>query len=285
MEVIKLIECPRDALQSHYRFVATEEKIAYYQSLLKVGFDTLDCGSFVSPKAIPQMADTPAVIKGLDCTQTKTKLLTIVANERGAKEAVFYENIYYLGYPFSVSENFQVRNTGKTIEESYAVLERIVALSEKHKKEVVVYLSMGFGNPYGDPWSPEIILEWVAKLAPLGITIFSLSDTVGTAQTPDIRLLFSTLKTHYPNLEFGAHFHTQPEAWFEKLNAAFLAGCQRFDSTIKGRGGCPMAQDILVGNLSTEKLFSFLTTHGVLPKSIDVLAFESAYNASHHLFI
>jgi len=282
---MKLIECPRDALQAHHHIIPTEKKIAYYQSLLKVGFDTLDCGSFVSPKAIPQMADTSEVIKSLDCSNTHTKLLTIVANERGANEAVSFENIHYLGYPFSVSENFQVRNTGKTINESIGVLERIVNLAEKHQKEVVVYLSMGFGNPYGDPWSPEIIIKWVEQLAAFNIKIFSLSDTVGTAQTEDINLLFSTLNTNYKELEFGAHFHTHPEMWFHKINAAFLSGCQRFDGTVKGRGGCPMAQDQMVGNMPTEKLISYLTTHKALPDSIDVLAFESAYNASHSVFI
>ena len=182
MKTVKLIECPRDALQAYFPIVPTAKKIDYYQALLNVGFDTLDCGSFVSPKAIPQMADTAEVIKGLDCSNTNTKLLTIIANERGAKMAVEHEKIDYLGYPFSVSENFQVRNTGKTIEESVPLLKKIVKLAHESKKEVVVYLSMGFGNPYGDPWSPTVILQWVDKLANLGVQIFSLSDTVGTAR-------------------------------------------------------------------------------------------------------
>ncbi|MDC0386685.1 hydroxymethylglutaryl-CoA lyase, partial [Flavobacteriaceae bacterium] len=219
-ENIKLIECPRDALQAYYPIVSTQDKIAYYQALLKVGFDTLDCGSFVSPKIIPQMADTEAVIKGLNCADTTTKLLTIIANERGAKNAVSFEKIHYLGYPFSVSENFQVRNTGKTIKESFPILERIVRLAQNHDKEVVVYLSMGFGNPYGDPWSPEIIMQWVEQIAALGVTIFSLSDTVGNAQVKDIEVLFSSLIAQYPDFEFGAHFHTHPKFWFEKVNAA-----------------------------------------------------------------
>ncbi|MDA8644373.1 hydroxymethylglutaryl-CoA lyase [Flavobacteriaceae bacterium] len=284
-ENIKLIECPRDALQAYYPIVSTQDKIAYYQALLKVGFDTLDCGSFVSPKIIPQMADTEAVIKGLNCADTTTKLLTIIANERGAKNAVSFEKIHYLGYPFSVSENFQVRNTGKTIKESFPILERIVRLAQNHDKEVVVYLSMGFGNPYGDPWSPEIIMQWVEQIAALGVTIFSLSDTVGNAQVKDIEVLFSSLIAQYPDFELGAHFHTHPKFWFEKVNAAFLAGCLRFDGTIKGRGGCPMAQDQLIGNMPTEKLISYLTTYNKLPQSFDVLAFESAYNHSHKIFI
>ena len=284
-EPITLVECPRDALQGYPLKVSTKDKIAYYQALLKVGFHTLDCGSFVSPKAIPQMADTAEVIRGLDCSETITKLLTIIANERGAKTAVSFENIHYLGYPFSVSENFQVRNTGKTIKESIPVLERIVSLAEKHDKEVVVYLSMGFGDPYGDPWNPEIILQWVEQIAAMGVRIFSLSDTVGSAQVANIELLFTHLIEHYPDFEFGAHFHTHPKQWFEKVNAAFLAGCLRFDGTVKGRGGCPMAQDQLIGNMPTEKLISYFTTYNILPEAIDILAFESAYNHSHKIFI
>ena len=280
----KLIECPRDALQGFPKWVATPQKIEYYQQLLKVGFDTLDCGSFVSPKAVPQMIDTAQVIAGLDCSQTKTKLLVIVANLRGAQEAVKYEKISYLGYPFSISENFQMRNTGKTIEESVPLLKEIIRLSDAVQKEVVVYLSMGFGNPYGDPWSPQIIKEKVAQLATMGIKIFSLSDTVGSARPEDVQMLFSHLSETYPNLEFGAHFHTHPKTWFEKVNAAFLGGCKRFDGTIKGRGGCPMAQNHLVGNMPTEKLISFFTTRKCLP-NIDLLAFESAFNTSHSIFI
>ncbi|MDA0985720.1 MAG: hydroxymethylglutaryl-CoA lyase, partial [Bacteroidetes bacterium] len=233
MKPIKLVECPRDALQGFQTPVSTSMKIDYYQMLLKVGFDTLDCGSFVNPKAIPQMADTAEVIQGLDCSETTTKLLTIVANLRGAEEAVNYQKIHYLGYPFSVSENFQVRNTGKTIEESIKILKSIQELAVAHQKELVVYLSMGFGNPYGDPWSTNIIKSWVEKLATLGVKIISLSDTVGTAQTEDVEHLFKTLIPAYPELEFGAHFHSHPEQWYPKINAAYLAGCKRFDGTIK----------------------------------------------------
>jgi hydroxymethylglutaryl-CoA lyase len=253
-------------------------KIAYYQMLLKVGYHTLDCGSFVNPKAIPQMADTAAVIKGLDISDTQTKLLTIVANLRGAEEAVKFDKIHYLGYPFSVSENFQVRNTGKTIAESLTVLKHINELTLRHKKELVVYLSMGFGNPYGDPWSTSIIKDWIAELADLGIKIISLSDTVGSAKTEDIDLLFTALIKAYPKLEFGAHFHSPPDKWYAKVNAAYLAGCKRFDGTVKGRGGCPMAHDELVGNIPMEKLISYLTSQQILPKNLNNLAFESAFN-------
>lgn len=285
MEAIKLIECPRDAIQGYQTPIDTTMKIAYYQMLLKVGYHTLDCGSFVNPKAIPQMADTAAVIKGLDISDTQTKLLTIVANLRGAEEAVKFDKIHYLGYPFSVSENFQVRNTGKTIAESLTVLKHINKLTQRHKKELVVYLSMGFGNPYGDPWSTSIIKDWIAELADLGIKIISLSDTVGSAKTKDINLLFTELIKAYPKLELGAHFHSLPDQWYAKVNAAYLAGCKRFDGTIKGRGGCPMAHDELVGNIPMEKIISYFTAEDKLPKNLNNLAFESAFNFSHKIFI
>ena len=282
---IKLIECPRDAIQGISNFICTEEKVEYYQSLLKVGFDTLDCGSFVSPKVIPQMADTSKVISALDLSKTKTKLLTIIANERGALEAVKHDNISYLGYPFSVSENFQMRNTRKTISESIQLLKRICEIAKTHNKQVVVYLPMGFGNPYGDPWSTEIIENWTEQIIALGVNIISISDTVGTAQLDAISNLYSTLIPRYPHVEFGAHFHTNPILWYEKVNEAYLAGCKRFDGTIKGWGGCPMAQDALVGNMPMEKLISYFTSYKILPKQLDVLAFESAYNFSHRIFL
>ncbi|MDA9811460.1 hydroxymethylglutaryl-CoA lyase [Flavobacteriaceae bacterium] len=282
---IKLIECPRDAIQGISNFICTEEKVEYYQSLLKVGFDTLDCGSFVSPKVIPQMADTSKVISALDLSKTKTKLLTIIANERGALEAVKHDNISYLGYPFSVSENFQMRNTRKTISESIQLLKRICEIAKTHNKQVVVYLSMGFGNPYGDPWSTEIIENWTEQIIALGVNIISISDTVGTAQLDAISNIYSTLIPRYPHVEFGAHFHTNPILWYEKVNEAYLAGCKRFDGTIKGWGGCPMAQDALVGNMPMEKLISYFTSYKILPKQLDVLAFESAYNFSHRIFL
>ena len=230
---IKLIECPRDALQGMSNFIDTKDKVSYYQSLLQVGFNTLDCGSFVSPKAIPQMADTAEVIQSIDLSQTVTKLLTIIANERGALEAIKHKNITYLGYPFSVSENFQMRNTRKTISESVQLLKRITEIAFTHDKEVVVYLSMGFGNPYGDPWSTEIIENWVEQLIAMGVKIISISDTVGTAQVMDISKLYTTLVSRYPEVEFGAHFHTHPSEWYEKVHAAYLGGCLRFDGTIK----------------------------------------------------
>ena len=284
MKTVKLIECPRVVLQSFKPFVSTNEKIAYYQTLLKVGFDTLDCGSFISPNMIPQMADSADVIRNLDCSNSNTKLLTIVANLTGAKSAVKFKKIKYLGYPFSISENFQVRNTGKTIKESVTNLEQIIKLTCEYEKEVIVYLSMGFGNPYGDPWSSFIILKWVDILANMGIKIISLSDTSGTAKIDDITHLFDTLIPKYPELEFGAHFHTQSKSWYDKINAAFNAGCNRFDGTIKGMGSCPVVQNKLIGNIPTEKLISYFTSLKKLPKSIDVLAFESAYNYSQKLF-
>ena len=285
MKPIKIIECPRDALQGITKRIETKHKLSYYQSLLKVGFDTLDCGSFVSPRMVPQMADTGQVIAGLDCSDSPTKLLTIIANERGAQEAVKFSKITYLGYPFSVSENFQVRNTGKTIDESLLVLEKIKNLVFKNDKKLVVYLSMGFGNPYGDPWSPEYIKLWVRRLVNMGIDVISLSDTIGSAKPKDITYLFQTLLKTYTEIEFGAHFHTRPEDWFKKVDAAFLGGCHRFDGALRGWGGCPMAQDELVGNMPTEKLISYFTQKHMLPKSMDVLAFESAYNHSHKIFV
>lgn len=281
---ITLVECSRDALQGVSQWIHTSDKIAYHQSLLKVGFHTLDCGSFVSSRVIPQMADTAEVIEGLDVSNTSTKLLTIVANERGAIEAIKHDKISYLGYPFSISENFQVRNTRKTIAESLPILKRICDIATFHHKEIVVYLSMGFGNPYGDPWSTDIIAEWVAKMVEMGISIISISDTVGTALPSDITKLFSTLIPAYPAISFGAHFHTHPDFWHEKVSAAFLTGCMRFDGTIKGIGGCPMAQDKLIGNMPSEKLISYLTSHKALPQNLDLLAFESAYNFSHKIF-
>ena len=280
---ITLVECPRDALQGFSKWVNTSDKIAYYQSLLKVGFHTLDCGSFVSSKAIPQMADTAEVIEGLDVSKTHTKLLTIVANERGALEAIKYEKISYLGYPFSISENFQIRNTRKTISESLSVLKRITDIASNYNKEMVVYLSMGFGNPYGDPWNADIIAEWVSKMAVMGISIISISDTIGTAIPSDVIKLYSTIVPSYPAITFGAHFHTHPDFWYEKVNAAFSAGCLRFDGTIKGMGGCPMAQDNLVGNMPSEKLISFFTSRKLLPKNLDLLSFESSYNFSQKI--
>jgi len=234
MDKIKLIECPRDAMQGIKSFIPTKTKIQYIQALLRCGFDTLDFGSFVSPKAIPQMVDTAEVLAGLDLSKTQSKLLAIIANTRGAVDAASHEEIKYLGYPFSISENFQMRNTHKTIAESVETLKEILDIAHNNDKEVVAYLSMGFGNPYGDPWNVEIVAEWTEKMAAMGVSILSLSDTVGTS-TPDIiSYLFSNLIPAYPNIEFGAHLHTTPTTWHEKIDAAYLAGCHRFDGAIQG---------------------------------------------------
>jgi hydroxymethylglutaryl-CoA lyase len=255
---LKLVECPRDAMQGILQFIPTEEKIAYLNQLLKVGFDTLDFGSFVSPKAIPQLADTPEVLAGLDLSASKTKLLAIVANLRGAEDAAAYPQIQYLGYPFSISETFQVRNTRKTIAESVVLVEEMQALCKAAHKELVVYISMGFGNPYGDAWSPKLAADWVAEIAARGVGIISLADTVGTADAVTIQPLFEELIPRFPNVEFGAHFHATAEKRRGKLAAAWDGGCRRFDSAMMGFGGCPFAEDELVGNIATESLLEFL---------------------------
>ncbi|WP_299708895.1 hydroxymethylglutaryl-CoA lyase [uncultured Tenacibaculum sp.] len=278
IEEVKIIECPRDAMQgikSH--FIPTEVKAKYINSLLRVGFDTIDFGSFVSPKAIPQMRDTADVLKLLDLSSTSSKLLAIVANVRGANDACMFEEIDYLGYPFSISENFQMRNTHKTIAESVDILKDILNIAQKNNKKVVAYLSMGFGNPYGDPWDVDIVANWTEKLANMGVKIVSLSDTIGSS-TPDvIDYLFSNLTPSYPNIEFGAHLHTTPTTWFEKIDSAFKAGCRRFDGAIKGYGGCPMAKDDLTGNMPTEKMLSYFTTNKI-ETNIKPMSFESSYN-------
>ena len=280
---IKIIECPRDAMQGIKTFIPTEKKVAYIQSLLRVGFDTLDFGSFVSPKAIPQMQDTAAVLAQLDLSQTESKLLAIIANTQGAVAASQHKEIQYLGFPFSISENFQMRNTHKTIAESLLTLQEILAIADSSNKEVVAYLSMGFGNPYGDPWNVEIVGEWTEKLATMGVKILSLSDTVGSS-TPDmISYLFSNLIPKYPTIEFGAHLHTTPDKWFEKIDAAYNAGCRRFDGAIQGFGGCPMATDDLTGNMPTEKLLSYFTTQKANTNT-SPMSFESAYNEASKLF-
>ncbi|MDR6300413.1 hydroxymethylglutaryl-CoA lyase [Mesonia maritima] len=282
-ETIKLIECPRDAMQGIKDFIPTEKKVQYIQSLLRCGFDTIDFGSFVSPKAIPQMADTKEVLAQLDLSNTSSKLLAIVANLRGAQDAVQHPEINYLGYPFSISENFQMRNTHKTIAESVDILNDILALAEKHNKKVVAYLSMGFGNPYGDPWNVEIVGEWTEKLSAMGVKILSLSDTVGTSDPETITYLFSNLIPAYPEIEFGAHLHTTPSSWHEKIDAAFKAGCTRYDGAIQGFGGCPMAKDELTGNMPTEKMVSYFTSAKAnLP--IKMGSFESSYNEASKIF-
>lgn len=283
MDEIKLIECPRDAMQGIKDFIPTQEKIQYIQALLRCGFNTIDFGSFVSPKAIPQMKDTKEVLAGLDLSATKSELLAIVANVRGAKDAVVHPEIEYLGYPFSISENFQMRNTHKTIAQSVETLQEIIALAEKHNKKVVAYLSMGFGNPYGDPWNVEIVGEWTEKLANMGVKILSLSDTVGSSDKETITYLFSNLIPKYPEVEFGAHLHTTPSAWREKIEAAYEAGCRRFDGAIQGFGGCPMAKDDLTGNMPTEKMLSYFTQQKV-KNGIRMTSFESAHNEASKIF-
>ncbi|MBC8884583.1 hydroxymethylglutaryl-CoA lyase [Flavobacterium piscinae] len=283
MQPIKIIECPRDAMQGIKTFIPTERKVLYLQSLLRVGFDTLDFGSFVSPKAIPQMVDTAEVLARLDLSQTRSKLLAIIANTKGAELASVHKEIQYLGFPFSISENFQMRNTHKTIAESIITLQEILAIADQSNKEVVAYLSMGFGNPYGDPWNVEIVGEWTEKLAGMGVKILSLSDTVGSSTPEVIDYLFSNLITKYPEIEFGAHLHTTPDKWFEKVDAAYKAGCRRFDGAIQGFGGCPMAKDDLTGNMPTEKLLSYFTTQKQNTNT-SPMSFESAYNEATKVF-
>jgi hydroxymethylglutaryl-CoA lyase len=283
MEKIKIIECPRDAMQGIKAFIPTERKISFIQSILRVGYDTIDFGSFVSPKAIPQMQDTAEVLAGLDLSGNQSKLLAIIANTQGAQIASQHKEVHYLGYPFSISENFQMRNTHKTIAESIITLDEILNIADASNKEVVAYLSMGFGNPYGDPWNVEIVGEWTEKLASMGVKILSLSDTVGSS-TPDvIDYLFSNLIPKYPNIEFGDHLHTTPDQWFVKIDAAYKAGCKRFDGAIQGFGGCPMAADDLTGNMPTEKMLSYFTT-AKADTNLNALSFESAYNEATKIF-
>ncbi len=279
---IKIIECPRDAMQGIKQFIPTSQKVQYIQSLLRVGFNTIDFGSFVSPKAIPQMVDTTQVLEQLDLSTTKSKLLAIVANVRGAEEACKHPEINYLGYPFSISENFQMRNTHKTIAQSVQTLDEILNLAHKSGKKVVVYISMGFGNPYGDPWNVDIVAQWTQQLSNMGVSILSLSDTIGISTSESIEYLFSNLIPEYPKVEFGAHLHTTPSTWFEKIDAAYKAGCMRFDGAIQGFGGCPMATNELTGNMPTEKLLSYFTSKKANP--LNALSFESAYNEASKIF-
>ena len=256
---MKIIECPRDAMQGIQEFIPTKKKIDYINQLLSVGFDTIDFGSFVSPTAIPQLKDTAEVLKGLDLTNTSSKLLSIIANLRGAIDACNFEEINYLGFPLSVSEEFQKRNTNKSITEALKTVEEIHDLALKNNKELVVYISMAFGNPYGENYHPDIVAELTEKLHKLGAGIIAFSDTIGVSDPLNITPLFSTLISEYPTIEFGAHFHTTPDKWEEKIDAAYKNGCKRFDATIKGYGGCPMANNKLIGNIPTEKLITYFT--------------------------
>lgn len=264
-KTIKLIECPRDAMQGWKNFIPTGRKVEYINSLLKVGFDTIDFGSFVSPKAIPQMADTKDVIAGLDMQNTGSKLLAIVANLRGAEEASVFDEISYLGFPFSVSETFQQRNTNSSIEQSMENVEEMQNICLKTGKKLVIYISMGFGNPYGDPYSEEIVFEWVNKMVALDIGIISLADTVGIATEEQVYDMTSYLVESLPGIEIGVHLHSTPDNWQEKLEAAVKAGCKRFDGALKGIGGCPMADDELVGNMNSELMIGYLKKNGIVP--------------------
>lgn len=269
-------------MQGLAQFIPTDVKINYLNQLLKVGFDTLDCGSFVSPKAIPQMADTQAVLNGLE-DNGNAKLLTIIANVRGALQAADNERVHYLGFPFSISETFQLRNTNATIRESLIRVEDIQQICERKNKQLVLYLSMGFGNPYGDEWNLDIVLKWVALLNNLGIEIISLSDTIGVS-TPDIiHYLYKGLIPEYPGIEFGAHLHTHPASWEEKVAAALESGCRRIDTAMKGFGGCPMAADDLVGNMPTENVVQYLIQHNI-PHTLDLKAFYAALSLAGTIF-
>jgi hydroxymethylglutaryl-CoA lyase len=261
---IKLVECPRDAMQGWKNFISTEKKTAYINALLKVGFDTIDFGSFVSPKAIPQMADTKDVISNLDLWNSRSKLLAIIANIRGAEEAVAYDEISYLGFPFSVSPTFQLRNTNSTIRESLERVEAIQDICIKNRKQLVVYISMGFGNPYGDEYNESVVMHWVDKMVELGIGIISMADTVGLATAVQVSSILDVLIPKYSNTEIGVHLHSTAANWRQKVDAAFTAGCSRFDGAIKGIGGCPMAGDDLVGNMDTELMIPYFKQEGVL---------------------
>lgn len=264
MKVIKLVECPRDAMQGWKAFIPTREKVAYINQLLKVGFDTLDFGSFVSSKNIPQMADTKEVIPHLDLQNTDTKLLAIIANTRGAEEAAGFDKIHYLGFPFSISPTFQKRNTNSSIEESFQTVIDMKNLCDKNKKEPVIYISMAFGNPYDDEYNEDIVLYWITKLAGEGISIISLADTIGVANPSQIASLSKTVTSSFPAIETGVHLHSTGVDWKEKIDAALQNGCTRFDGALKGVGGCPMAEDKLVGNMNSELMIPYFKELGVL---------------------
>ncbi|MBC7588396.1 MAG: hydroxymethylglutaryl-CoA lyase [Chitinophagaceae bacterium] len=281
---IQLVECPRDAMQGWKHFIKTEDKIRYINSLLAVGFDNIDFGSFVSPKAIPQMADTKEVLKGLTLNAESSKLLAIVANVRGAEEAILYDEISYLGFPFSISPTFQQRNANSTMEESVGRLEEIQELCIKTKKELVIYLSMGFGNPYGDEYNETILLHWADEMVKRDIQIISLADTVGMATPAQISFALNALIPKYSQTVFGVHLHSTTNNWQHKFEAALNAGCKRFDGALKGIGGCPMAQDDLVGNMDTELMFNYLEEKGWLPQ-LDKNALLHSLQIADEIFV
>ena len=281
---MKLIECPRDAMQGLHDYLSVENKVRYINAILKVGFDTIDAGSFVSPKAIPQLKDTAEVLSKLDMSSTKSKLLVITANKRGAEEAVKFDEVAYLGFPFSISETFQKRNINSTIEDSLRRLDNVQNLCLKNDKKLVTYFSMAFGNPYGDEWSPEIVANWVGKLIQeSGVDILSLSDTIGTSSPDSIKWLFEYVIPNFPEVEIGAHLHTTPDTWKEKIDAAIESGCKRFDGAIKGFGGCPMATDGLTGNMATENIISYLNENNI-EHGLNEKAFNDALMMSLEIF-
>ncbi len=280
---MKIIECPRDAMQGLTEFIPTEDKVSYINQLLKVGFDTLDFGSFVSAKAIPQLRDTSQVVEQLDWVHSKTQLLAIVANKRGAEEACRYPSIRYLGFPLSISETFQLRNTNATIAEALNTLSDIQDICIKHNKILVTYISMGFGNPHKDPYDVDVVAQFVDILITLKVRIVTLADTIGVSKPDQITYLFSALSKQFPALELGAHLHSNPASALEKIEAAYQAGCVRFDGALKGWGGCPMADDELVGNLATETILDYLQTQGVRP-AIDEQALAMALSMADRIF-
>ena len=282
-KLISLVECPRDAMQGWERLIPTSEKVNYLNALLKVGFDVLDFGSFVSAKAIPQLADTKEVIPRLDMSNTHTRLLAIIANTRGAEEAVHYEQIAYLGFPFSISETFQLRNTNKTIAQSLVQVEEMQNLCVQRNKELVIYISMGFGNPYGDEYNADVAINWVGRMAQLGIKTIAMADTVGVAQPDNISYIFNHLIPEFKDISIGAHFHSTPDKWEEKIQAAYNAGCRRYDSALKGIGGCPMAEDELVGNIATENIVNWCATNNI-SLTLDKAAFAAALEIAGRIF-
>lgn len=283
MSAVKVIECPRDAMQGLHDFIPTDMKIDYLNALLKVGFDTLDFGSFVSPKAIPQMRDTAEVLEALD-VPTSTKLLAIVANARGAQDACMYDQIQYIGYPFSISETFQMRNTNASIEASLSRVEEIQKLCQQHQKELVLYISMAFGNPYGEIWHADLATQWAVRLyRELDVRILALSDTIGIADGDRIASLFKTVLHELPSVEVGAHLHTTPDTWEEKVVSAYSAGCRRFDGALQGYGGCPMAADSLTGNMPTERMVAWFTEQGI-STGLDLQALDQALNKASLVF-
>jgi hydroxymethylglutaryl-CoA lyase len=277
--IIRLTECPRDAMQGLHDFVPTKLKAEY----INLGFDTIDFGSFVSPKAMPQMRDTADVLAKLDLSNTRSNLLAIIANLRGAQDAVQFDQIKYLGFPFSISETFQQRNTNSSIAESFETVKAISKLCFQHHKELLVYLSMGFGNPYGDEWNVGIVEQWAEKLVSEGIGIISLADTTGSSTPENIQAIYPNLVARFPQTEFGVHLHSTPATGFEKIKAAYDSGCKRFDSALKGYGGCPMAADDLTGNIATENVMSFMQSQGI-DLGLDIIKWNEAMAFSVKIF-